>query len=85
MYNGTRAIFEFFMIYGLLSRSAWSRYFFNEDRYYGLQHFFEDFKDHNKGFIKNLDFSNPDHVAEFEKKANSWNEKFPGYFAPEDE
>ena len=85
MYNGTRTILEIFMIYGLLSRSAWNRYFFNEERYYSINNVYEDFKAHNVGFIKNLDLSDPEHLAEFEKRANSFNEKFPGYFAPEGE
>ena len=85
MFNGTRVILELFMVYGLTSRNAWSRYFFNEERYYGLQHFFEDFKDHNKNHIKNLDFTKPEDLKEFEVRANDWNKQFPGYFAPEGE
>lgn len=85
MYNGTRALFELFMIYGLLSRSAWHRYFFNEENYYSMNHVFEDFKAFNNGITRNLDLSDPEHLIEFEKRANAYNEDFPGYFAPEGE
>lgn len=85
MYNGTRVILELFMIYGLTSRLAWSRYFFNEERYYGYQHMLEDFKALNRGTKHTLDFSNPEDLKEFERRANAWNKKFPGWFAPEGE
>jgi hypothetical protein len=85
MYNGTRTLLELFMVYGLVSRSAWNRLFYNEERTYGIHHLNEDLNDHNKDSKKNLDFSNPEDLKEFEVRANEWNEKFPGYFAPEGE
>ena len=82
MYNGTRTILELFMIYGLTSRNAWNRYFFNEERYYGIQKFSEDVKEHNSN-KQNLDLSNPDDLKQFEQRANELNKLFPGFFAPE--
>ena len=85
MYNGTRTLLELFMIYGLLSKSAWNRYFFNEERYYSINQVFDDFKSYNNGITKNLNLEDPEHLVEFEKRANQFNEKFPGYYAPEGE
>jgi hypothetical protein len=82
MYNGTRTLLELFMIYGLVSRNSWNRYFFNEERYYGIQKFAEDVKEHNSN-RKNLNLSDPQDLKEFEERANSLNKLFPGFFAPE--
>lgn len=85
MYNGTRSIFELFMIYGLLSRSSWNRLFFNERRYYSIGDVFRESKEMSEGHIKELDLANEDHFNEFIRRANEHNELFPGYFAPEGE
>ena len=85
LYNGSRTILELFILYGFASRSAWNRYFFNEEKYYDLDKCVEDMKAIDGSYYKNYDLSKDENVEGWRKSVIAWHKQFPGYFAPEGE
>ena len=81
MYKGSVVVLELFMIYGITSRNAWTRYFFNEIHHYTSGTYVEE----RRNGKKPLDFANDADWEVYKKTAVTFNKDFPGYLAPRGE
>ena len=71
-------IVEFFLIYGICDRNAWSRYFWNEKHYYTIG----DYLSEIRGSKKPLNLEDPAQLEMFIDNAEQENKDYPGLYAP---
>ena len=79
---GSRVILELFYIYKLTSRNAWTRYFLNEVHTVTNETINEELFGKNEN---SFDLRDDEHWSRFMEAAKTYNEDFPGYFAPKGE
>lgn len=84
MGSGSIVILEITIVNNLFNRSAWNRYFFNEEEYIDSRKYVADFERTVSGFGK-FDLSTHSGRKDFEKFINKMNKKFPGLLAPDNE
>lgn len=84
MGRGSIVILELLIVHNLFSRSAWNRYFFNEEEYMDSRKYAADFEK-MIGMDNSLNLSTESGKKNFETYMEKMNKKFPGMFAPEGE
>jgi len=81
--RGSLVILELAIVHNLFSRSAWNRYFFNEQEYVDSRKYVADFE--KSAGTKMWDFDSESGRKQFEKFITKMNKRFPGMFAPDGE
>lgn len=81
--RGSLVILELFIVHNLFSRSAWNRYFFNEEEYVDSRKYVADFE--KAAGVKMWDFNSESGRKSFETFMTKINKRLPGMFAPDGE
>lgn len=83
MGRGSLVLLELFIVHNLFSRSAWNRYFFNEEEYLDSRKYVADFE--RVSGAKPFDINTESGRKGFEAFMTHANKRFPGMFAPDGE
>lgn len=84
MGRGSVVVLELFIVHNLFSRSAWNRYFFNEEEYIDSRKYVADFEK-SFGIADDINLETEAGRKKFEDRMRNHNKKFPGLFAPDGE
>jgi len=83
MGRGSLVILDLFIVHNLFSRSAWNRFFFNEEEYVDSRKNMVDFESKMTNSVMNISTENG--RKNFEAYLTKVNKRYPGMLAPEGE